>query len=233
MKKVFVSILFFLLIVGLAGCQTKEKSDALKFKEEYESLNGTKSESGKTIRTITIDEDNPFVYKDASDIVNMVQNKESFVVYFGFSSCPWCRSVLPNLIKASNDLGIDKIYYVDVKEIRDTLKIDGDGKVVTESNGTDDYYKLLEIFDSVLSDYSLKDSNGSEIDTHEKRIYAPNIISVVDGKVQELATGISTKQTDGYMKLTNEMNQESYDLIKCAIRCVADSKNTCSPKSMC
>lgn len=234
-RSIILVLITMIMCLTLTACKEKQEeiSDALKFKEEYESLNGTKTDSGKTIRTITIDKDNPIIYKKSKDIVSMVKNKETFVVYFGFASCPWCRSVLPNLIKAAKTLGIDKIYYVDVLTIRDTLKIDENGEIVTEKKGTQGYYDLLKTFDSVLEEYTLKNSNGETIKTNEKRIYAPNIISVTNGKIQGLVTGISEAQTDGYMELTPEMLEESYNLIKCNIQCVADEKNICSSNTMC
>ena len=141
-NKVLFFATIFLMLFLVTGCG---KSDAVKFKEEYESLNGTVSASGKEIRSITIDKDNPMIYKSADDIVKMIENKETFVVYFGFPACPWCRSVLPTLLDVSKDLGLDKIYYVDVLEIRDTLKVNDNKEVVVDKKGTDAYYKLLEL----------------------------------------------------------------------------------------
>lgn len=208
-------------------------SDAGKFKKEYESINGERLESGKVVRSINIPGNNPMKYASEEDIIRLVNEKESFVVYFGFARCPWCRSVIPNLIRVAGDLNIDTIYYVDVLDIRDTLMVDNDGKVSVSKKGSDGYYQLLSIFGDVLSDYTLSDDNDKEVTTGEKRIYAPNIVSVVNGKVQDMTTGISKKQTDGYMKLTSEMNQESYQMIKCSIQCVVDAKKVCSAKSMC
>ena len=118
----------------------EEKTDAIKFKEEYESLNGTiREKDGQTIRTIKIDEENPIVYATAEEIVKKIEKKETFAVYFGFSDCPWCRSVLPTLIEVANDLKISKIYYVDVKEIRDVLVVE-DEKIKTEKEGKEGHW---------------------------------------------------------------------------------------------
>ena len=228
-NSIFRVLVIIFSITLLIGCGTK--TDASKFKEEYESLNG-QTINGNKVRSINIDEDNPFVYKDAKEIITMMDNKESFVVYFGFAKCPWCRSVLETLIKVAKDNGLDTIYYVDVLDIRDTLKVEND-KVVTDKKGSDDYYKLLEYFDEVLSEYKLTDENGEKVEANEKRIYAPNVVSVVDGKAKELTTGISSKQDDAYMKLTDEMKKETYNNFKCIIKCVLESKNTCSINKEC
>lgn len=204
-KKIILSLLVITML--LVGCGSKESSPALKFKEDYESLNGQTTESGKKIRKLKIDKNNRMIQTTAEDIVSRIENKESFVVYFGFPKCPWCRSVIETLISVSNEMEVD-IYYVDIKahdlEVRDTLKLE-DGQIVTEQEGTEAYKTLLEKFDSVLADYTLKDDAGNVVETGEKRIYAPNVITVVQGEVLNLATGISPKQTDAYMDLTDEI----------------------------
>ena len=207
-----------------------ESADSVKFKEEYESYNGKKSSSGQTIRSLEIAKNNPFVYKTDSDIVKLIEDKETFIVYFGFPTCPWCRSVLPSLISVAKDYNVDKIYYVNVKDIRDTLKLNKKGKVITETKGTDAYYKLLDKFDDVLSDYKLKDSKDRDVKTGEKRIYAPNVIVVIDGEAKALATGISDKQTDGYMKLTDEMEKDSYNAFEEVIKVYANENASCDVK---
>lgn len=234
MKK-FIKLATILLTISIlfTGCSNKNMTDSEKFKDEYESLNNTKREKdNKTIRSVSIPDDNPMVYASAKDITKMIDNKESFVVYFGFSDCPWCRSVIEELIKVANDEGLDKIYYVDVKDIRDVKELDGD-EVKTVSEGTKYYYELLERMDEVLDDYTLTNEDGEEVSTGEKRIYAPNVVSVVGGHVKELETGISEKLEDPYDKLTDEMKKETYGKFKCNIKCVLESSNSCTSKSAC
>ena len=228
-------VLFFMILILLSGCGKEiSKTDAYIFKEEYETLNNRETNYGDTYyRALEIDEENPIIYKKASDILKMIDNKETFVVYFGFASCPWCRSVLGSLFDVSSDLGIDKIYYVDVKEIRDVMDFDDNGNIITTKEGTADYYQLLNKLDNVLADYTLTDSEGNEIVAGEKRIYAPNIISVVDGVANGMTTGISDDQTDAYMELTDNMKNDSYEKIKCTIECVTLKKAICMADKKC
>ena len=204
MKKIIILLVGIMSIFFFAGCNSSTTEDASKFKEEYESLNGqVREKDGKEIRTISIPDNNPMIYKEANDIVSLMDNKDTFLVYFGFSDCPWCRSVIPYLIEEAKNNNIKKIYYVDVKEIRDVLSISEEGKVIIDKEGTEGYYNLLKKLDNVLSDYNLVDSEGNKIDTNEKRIYAPNIVAVKDGKAIALTSGISEKQTNGYMELSD------------------------------
>ena len=238
-KKIFILLLLIVTVISFTGCDSKKKEkeekvdgDNIKFKEEYEKLNGTKNDSGKTIRTIEIPENNPFIYKSAKDIVNMIDDEETFIVYFGFASCPWCRSVVPTLIQVAKDNNIDKIYYVDVKNIRDVLEVK-DGKVVTKTKGLTAYYDLLERLDSVLSDYSLKDEDGEDIETNEKRIYAPNVVAIVNGKAKKLTTGISEDETDPYMELTDEILDDTYKQFEEVIKELDSNDNACKIDSKC
>lgn len=188
------------------------KTDNLKFKEEYEKLNDQVNEkNNKEYRNISIPKENPFIYSNAKDIINRINNKETFVIYFGFNSCPWCRSVLPTLMEVSEYLEVEKIYYVDVQNIRNTLSLNDDNEVETTKEGTKEYHELVELLFDVLDDYTLTDKEGNEIETGKKRIYAPNVVTVVEGEVISLETGISDKQDDAYMELTKEIKEDSYN----------------------
>ena len=202
------------------------QTDGIKFKEEYEKLNGKKNDQGKKYREITIDSKNKMVYKTTEEVLELIDKKKSFVLYFGFDTCPWCRSVVPTLASISKELN-QEVYYIDVKDIRDTFELDDDNKPKLVKKGSKDYSKLLEKLESVLEDYTLTDSDNNEIKVGEKRIYAPSIVSVIDGKAKELTTGISDKQTDGYMKLTKEMEKDTYNKIKKVLKQVSDKSNTC------
>ncbi len=228
MKKILIISLACVLAFTTTACSLFKKTDAVKFKEEYESLNGVKSKkTGKINRSVNISKDNVFVYKKASDIVDAINNKETFAVYFGFSECPWCRSVISTLSEVATDIGIDEIYYVDVSDIRDELEVKN-GKVVTKKQGDKSYMELLKLLDNVLDDYTLTDDSDKEISTSEKRIYAPNVVSVVAGKAIKKDTGISDKQTNPYMKLTAKMKKETYNKFKCVLDCIVETNNTCT-----
>ena len=141
----------------------------------------------------------------------MINNKETFYVYFGSSYCPWCRSVIEEAINSSIDNKIDKIYYVDIWDgfhneiLRDTYEIDSEGNVRKTKNGTDTYYKLLKKFDNVLEDYTLTDDSSHEVNVGEKRIFAPNFIYVENGKAKRSTTGISDKQGSSGDKLSKDI----------------------------
>ena len=217
-KKILLGIL--LITLCLTAC-TKEKTvskGALKFKKEYESFNEKKNDYFE-YRDLDIDEDNPFIYKTAEDIVKKIENKETFIVYFGDPECPWCRSVIEQAIKSANEVGIDKIYYVRIWDgfhneiLRDTYELKN-GKAVLKDKGTEAYEKLIEYFDNVLDEYTLSTEDEDTIKVGEKRIFAPNFISVKKGKAKELVQGISDKQEGYNGKLTDEVLKDEAKTFK-------------------
>ena len=90
MKKVLLTFCLLVSTFMLTGC----KNEGIKFKQNYESLNGKENKYGGTYRSVTIPENNPFVYTTATDIIEKIENNETFYVYFGDELCPWCRSVI-------------------------------------------------------------------------------------------------------------------------------------------
>lgn len=216
-KKVFLILILF---IGLfvTGCSANNK-DALKFKEEYEKINGDKtSYSDNKYRTLKIDKNNPYVYSSAKEILEKINNKETFYVYFGSSYCPWCRSVIEKSIESAQKNNIKKIYYVDIwngfhnEILRDTYKLNDKNEAEKEKDGTKEYYKLLEKFDKLLEDYTLTTDDGEEVKVGEKRIFAPDFIYVENGVAKRITSATSENQKDADAKLTKEIlkDEEKY-----------------------
>ena len=216
MKRFRLIIILLIGILLFTGCSNK---DALKFKEDYESINGKEIGENK-YRDVSIDKDNPFVEVDAEKILDMIEKDETFYVYFGDKKCPWCRSVIEKAIEVSKDYDVNKIYYVSIWDddfneiLRDKYKLNDKGKVEKVSDGTDTYNKLLKEFDSLLSDYTLTDNNKKEVKVGEKRIYAPNFIYVNNGKAVKMTEGISDKQKDAFEELSDEILADEEKLFK-------------------
>ncbi len=213
-----ILILVTIIILGICtGCSNNSKS--LEFKKEYEALNGEKNKNGKEHRTVLISDDNPYEKVSTSDILEKIKNKETFYVYFGDKLCPWCRSVIEKSIEVAKNNKVNKIYYVaiwndDGEEIvRDKYEF-VDGELKKTIDGDENYPKLLELFDDLLSEYTLTDDSGNKVSTGEKRIYAPNYIYIENGIPKKLVTGISEKQTDSREELTEEILKDEEEIFK-------------------
>ena len=237
-KKIFFAV--FIIIAAVAFIfihkihSDYKQTDAYKFKVEYESLNNQDNGNGKKYRELSIDKKNRIKYSTAKEIVEMTENKETFIVYFGFSKCPWCRSMVENLVDLSIANEKD-IYYVDVLDIRDTIEyIDGEFKTTKE--GDKYYMKLLDLYADVLSDYTIKlpeGENPSMDDAFipEKRIYAPNVIAVVNGEAKEMVEGVSDELTDPYGEITEEMKSVSIKQLECIFKCINEAGICTGPAS--
>ena len=196
MKK-FKIILIILSIFLLTACK---KDDNILFKEEYESLN-----SDISYRSVSIPEDNNMVYLTDEELLEKIKNKEDMVVYFGFNKCPWCRSVIESLIDVSNDLEIDKIYYLDVLNIRDQKTILENGEIEITKEGTPAYNEIVKLLSEYLADYEI---NNQVVG---KRIYAPNVLVIKEQEIKGIETGISDFQNEPNQELTIEIKEDMYN----------------------
>ena len=163
-----MAIISYIGVVNING-------DAFKFKKEYESLNGTKS-NNKEYKKVEISKNNPIKYSNYDEIIDVIKNKTG-IIYLGFPECPWCRNAVPVLLEAARDNNIDTIYYLNILNERDSYIVN-DGKVEyakdqdgNDIKGTPGYSKLLKVLDNELEDYIIE-FEGKEYNTNVKRIYA-------------------------------------------------------------
>lgn len=217
-RKIFLGIILILLVfmvfVGILAFKDKKSeessisSDALLFKNEYESLNNVvREKDGKTIKEISISSNNPVDIITEEETINLLENGTG-LIYMGFPDCPWCRSMLPVLLQTLDNLSIQKLYYLNISSIRDTLTLNEKNKVEITEEGTQEYYKMLEIMDDYLEPYYLTNSSGKKVDTKEKRILAPTVVAVKNGEIVGIHTGTVDSQTDPYEDLTTEQKEE-------------------------
>jgi len=215
-KKVIVG--FFVILVCVLGGfffwkfyhTDQELSDALRFKEDYEQLNGTIRQSdGALYNSVEIPSDNPIRYVSALEAVDIIQNQTG-VIYLGANWCPWCRNAVEVLIEAAKDKGLDTIYYVDMDKLRNVWEVQ-DGKLVKTQQEQEGYYDLLKALDPILGEktYSLT-SKGKTYDTKEKRIYMPLVVFLKDGKILDTHSSTVSLNSDQtkYSKLTEEQHDE-------------------------
>ena len=214
MKNKLLILLSIFFLLSLTACTNK---DAISFKKDYESLNGTTNANGKEHRTVSIPKNNPIIISDAKEIVEKIENEETFYVYFGSELCPWCRSVIEKALEIANNNGIKEVYYVDIWDndgneiLRDKYTLDNNGNPVKEIEGTEEYYKLLTYLGNVLEDYTYT-QDDNKLSFGEKRIYAPNFIYIAKGKAIRITTGISDKQTDSREELSKEILDDEMKL---------------------
>lgn len=132
------------LVVGLILIFTNSEKvdDSAMFASEYKQ----------------VDEDNVFVYKNAKEIINILE-KGTGVVYLGFPECKWCQAYVPMLDEVAKENNIDEIYYFNIKEDRE--------------KDTKNYKEIVKL----TSEFLENDEEGN------KKVYVPDVYVVVDGKI--------------------------------------------------
>lgn len=199
-------LLFTILGIGYAlhvndFSSVKGSKDAVKFKKEYESLNGQKRKGQNyTNMNVTIPSDNPIVYASEKQVLNLLE-KGTGILYFGFPDCPWCRNVVPVLVDTAQTEGIDTIYYYNAKEDRDEKRLVG-GKVEVVKKGSAFYGKLMDKLGNKASIYDgLQDENI-------KRLYFPTVLFVKNGEIVLMHEGTVSSQIDPLVRLNQKQETE-------------------------
>jgi len=117
-------------------------TDAVRFNQEYPQVG----------------ENNIYIYASVDEIIDTLANGTG-VVYLGMPSCPWCQAYTPILNDVAMSLGIDKIRYFDITQIR--------------QDNTEDYQKIV----SILKDHLDLDADGNP------RVFVPDITVVKNGEI--------------------------------------------------
>jgi len=91
-------------------------TDGELFKEEYEKLNSKLTSKNKKYPKVNINKDNIIKYSTIEGIVDIFKNKGDAVVYFGYSTCLYCRTAVQILLDTAKKTEIDTIYYLDVEK---------------------------------------------------------------------------------------------------------------------
>ena len=181
--------------------------DAIEFKKEYEKLNNrVNTFNNKVYPEVNISKENVIKYSSYDEILEIVKGGTG-VIYLGYPECPWCRNLVPTMLLAANEVEIDTIYYLNIKEDRDVLMLNDNKQIVTQKEGTKQYYELVEALSSILDDYVLTNSDGEEVNTGKKRIYVPIVIFVKEGKIIGKHLDTVESQKDPYV-LLNDVQQE-------------------------
>ena len=205
LKKISSFAILFILVMGclLTGCTNKiteqPTCETNKFEIEMESLNGKDNGYGGNYLTIDIPSNNKIKYATYQDVENMLTFGTG-VIYFGFPECPWCRNLAPTLLKVANEYETTVLYFNNRDE-RDTKKLEN-GEIVTDVEGSDGYYKILDMLGDYASVYE-----GLEDDSI-KRLYYPTVVFVKNGNIIGVHTGTVDSQDDVSVYLTDEQQLE-------------------------
>lgn len=209
---VIVFLLSSYLIYTFVESDTKNiiTNEEVKFKEEYEKLNGVYNEkTGNYYSNVEILENSNVEYKKVEEVIEILKSGTG-IIYFGFPECPWCRNIIPLLVDVVSEYNTT-FYYFNGRDIRDTKHLNENNEIVVDKEGTKEYYEILSLLGEYASEYNgLNDSN-------EKRLYFPTIVFVKEGKIIGFHEGTIDSQTNPYKELTNEQKEQITTILETAI----------------
>ena len=169
-------------------------ADEKKFKKEYENLNGQTNINEEILLDVEILEDNNVKYVSLKEAVELIKNNDG-VLFFAYPTNQKSRIAAPILINAMSNTDLDKIYYLNVRpnddeasDIRDTYSINKK-KVQKTKDADDEYYELLKLLDKYLPKYTLTNNSGDVVNTGEKRLSVPTLISFNKGNIGKYVEG--------------------------------------------
>ena len=183
-----IIVLGFLGLISFYYLNLTKVTDASKFKEEYSRVS----------------EDNVFVYRTDKEIIDILKHGTG-IVYLGFPECPWCQAYVSYLDEVAKETKIEKIYYLNILEIR--------------KNNTREYQEIVSLLDNYLS----YDEEG------KKRIYVPAIVAVKEGEIIGFDDETS-HDTKGYETPEEYWKNEDLDGLKAKLEKMFSEtvKNVCT-----
>ena len=186
---------------GRAAASGEPEDAAALWKEEYESLNGEKTESGELYPTVYISEELTVAFPTEEEVLGLFRDGTG-ILYFGFPECPWCRTLLPVLSEVLSEYPGITLYSCDLRPERDEYRMEANGEIRQIREGTEFYGRLLSVLDGWIGPYQ-----GLNDDTL-KRIYMPTLVFLKDGAILSVHINTVDGQKSGYDPLTDEQREE-------------------------
>ncbi len=200
MKKL-ISVL--LILCFLCACSTQSGTD---FKE-YDEVEGEL----KTIELMSVAVDMSVYqgFTDNNHVFKRTTMKESFrlldeeatgILYFGYSTCPYCLKVVPILNDLAKKYG-QRVYYIDVFSDTDPISDDDINRYLS------DYVEFLETEDG------------------EPVFYVPQVFVIANGKVVDGHTGaVDSYEPDKQSDLSSEQRKELTYILESMIRVIGSEQ---------
>ncbi len=154
-KTIYLLLMLAILIFGIGGFfLLNDKNDDNKNSSYSNNEDAKKFASEYT----KVSENNVFVYRTPDEIIEIMKHGTG-VTYLGFPECPWCQNYVKYLNEVAKEVGIEKIYYTNTKELK--------------AINMDKYNEIVGLLDGYLQ-YN---------DEGKQWIYVPDVTFIIDGKI--------------------------------------------------
>ena len=194
MKRNIVSIIVIIFSIGLMigtyfylKANHEDIKDSIIFKQTFEAYNTLVDENKEDCLDLSIPEDNSFVIKSAKEIVEIMKN-ETALIFFGYPFQNATRSVVDTLLNLTKEYNVDKVYFLDIYNIKDVYESNKtlDPKLIR--SGSTSYHEITDMLKEYLNEYYVFTDNVG-YDTGLKEITVPALLLINKGKVVDIKIG--------------------------------------------
>ena len=112
-KLAITLIIIALLALPIMGCASSGiggknslKAEDFEFMSDLDGFPQAEMTGYAALQDYDAKDPLPFVDVTVKDIHKLMEDKESFVLFVSFSTCPWCNAVLTRFIDVANEAGI-------------------------------------------------------------------------------------------------------------------------------
>ena len=148
---------------------------------------------------VSIPTNNLMKYANDDNILELVSSG-THVIYFGNAKCNWCRAMIPILIDASLEYGLDEIYYYDFFSLRDAYQEGLDKEKVS----------LYEELMNKIGDFIENTFDSDTKVSGKKRLSAPSVLIVSSGKPVDF----HYKTVDSHIDYNKDLKKDEKEELK-------------------
>ena len=111
----FVGLLFGFLFAGTLGIDFfgSDPNDMINDDNNETQTLKKDEESFRIAYNLT---DSIYVPISGDDVYDMIENGDTFIVYAGRDTCPYCQQYVPVLMEAAENQGVTTIYHIDTTD---------------------------------------------------------------------------------------------------------------------
>ncbi len=172
MKKIQQLSLLIVIVILITACGSPQVGSVADM-SDYEGLDDKETQV--------------FIVSDVKDFLQRLDNKETFVAYFGFANCPWCNDAISVLNAEAKKKQIN-IYYINTRPNR----------WVKANSGIPDYDLLLKKVGQFLG----KNEEGNAY------LYVPFVFFIKDGDVIFAHQGTVDGYEPEFIPFSDELKEQ-------------------------
>lgn len=177
--------LLLMLVLLMSGCVNQEEPES---DPAYCSFDSDECLANSDEYETFINESDVFIEITMQEAIDMFENQESGILYFGFPDCPWCIEALPIMEEAAKE-NDKNIYYVQTRDEERNL-------IYTDEEKT----AIL----SYVGQFEDTDDEGNVA------LFVPLVVVVEDGEA--LSGHVGT--IEGHDTHERQMNEDEQDQLK-------------------